>query len=179
MAIPPALPPETAGGEMVPADSLDCRRRDSSFSVAAFLGPARGQRGRYQRHEQLMMAGDGVAVRIRTAAAAAGSGGTLHYILQRTVVLNKVEVRGGNRAKRDAEIATDGDRFEKDFGQQDGRTPVKVNAARVHLLDAGAEEAEIMMRSEAESGAVGGAMHVGNVGADGGLNGNRTAELVR
>src|SRR5256712_8438269 len=109
-----------------------------------------------------MMAGDGVAGRTRTAAAAAGSGRTLHYILQRTVVLNKVEVRGGNRAKRNAEIADHGDGFEKNFRQQNGGTPVEVNTAGMHLLDARAEETEIQMSGEAESGAVGGAVPVGN-----------------
>src|SRR5438445_7600438 len=125
-----------------------------------------------------MVAGDGVAVRIRSAAAAARSGGTLHYILQRTVELNKVEVRRGNRAKRDAEIADHRDGFEKDFRQQNGRTPVEVNAAGMHLLDARAEEAEIQMRGEAESGPVGGAMHVRDVRADGEVNGNGDAVLV-
>src|SRR5713101_6108505 len=125
-----------------------------------------------------MVAGDGVAVRIRTSAAAAGSGGTLHYILQRTVVLNKVEVRRSNRAKRHAEIADHRDGFEKDFRQQNGRTPVEVNAAGMHLLDTRAEKAEIQMCCEAESSAVGGAVHVRDVRADGEVNGNRDAVLV-
>jgi len=105
-----------------------------------------------------VVAGDGVAVRFRSAAASTGRGGTLHYILQRTVVLNKVEVRGGNGAERDAEIANERDGFEKNFGKQDGGAPVEIDAAGMHLLDQGAEEAEIVVRGCAESSTVGGAV---------------------
>ena len=93
-------------------------------------------------------------------------------------MLNKVEVRSGNRTKRHAEIADHRDGFEKDFRQQNGGTPVEVNAAGMHLLDARAEEAEIQMRGEAESGPVGGAMHVWDVRADGEMNGDGDAVLV-
>src|SRR6266851_613310 len=88
----------------------------ASCSSAAFLGPAGGQRGGDQRQEQLVVAGDGVTVRFRTALVAARSGRALHYILQRTIVLDKVEVRSGNGPERDAEIADDGNGFEKNFG---------------------------------------------------------------
>src|SRR5712664_3512672 len=52
-----------------------------------------------------MMASDGVAARLLSLAAAIRSCGAPYYILQRAVVLNKVEVRGSNRAKRKAEVA--------------------------------------------------------------------------
>src|SRR6266849_7009482 len=85
--------PKVASRDLARAASADCRRSSSSCSSAAFLGPACGQRGGDQRQEQLVVAGDGVAARFRSAAAPGGRGGTLHYILQRTVVLDKVEVR--------------------------------------------------------------------------------------
>src|SRR5258708_859192 len=102
---PPVAQTKAAREDFLPHCLADCRRRGSLFSKAAFLGPAGGQRRGDQRQEQLMVAGDGVAVRFRSTAAVRGRSGTLHYILQRTVVLDKVEVRGGNRAKRDTEIA--------------------------------------------------------------------------
>src|ERR1700719_2989935 len=48
----------------------------------------------------------------------------------------------------------------------------------MHLLHEGAKEAEVEVRGGAESGAVGGAMHVGNVCADGEMDGDGDAELV-
>src|SRR3989454_11611858 len=124
------------------------------------------------------MAGDSVAARFRSAAAALGSGGTLHYILQRTVVLDKVEVRSSNGAERYAEIADDRDGFEEDFGQENGGAPVEIDAAGMHLLDERAEKAEVQMRGRAKSGAVSGAMHVGNVGTDGEVDGHRNTVVV-
>ena len=70
------------------------------------------------------MAGDRIAARRLSFAAMRGSGGTLNYILQRTVVLNKVEVGGGDRTKRDAEIAHYGDGFQKNLWEQNGGAPV-------------------------------------------------------
>jgi len=125
-----------------------------------------------------VVAGDGVAVRFRSAVAASGRGGTLHYILQRTVVLNKVEVRRGNGAERNAEISNDAHGFEKNFGKQDGRAPVEINAAGMHLLDEGAEEAEVVVRGGAERGTVGGAVHVGDVRADGEMDGDGDAVFI-
>jgi hypothetical protein len=93
-------------------------------------------------------------------------------------VLDKVEVRGGDGAERDAEIADDAHGFEKDFGEQDGRAPVEINAAGMHLLDESAEEAEIVMSGIAEGRAVGGWMHVGDIGADGEMDGDGDAVFV-
>src|SRR5258707_3737575 len=129
--------------EFGPAASANCRRRGSSFSSAAFLGPAGGQRGGNERQEQLVVAGDGVAVEFRAVAAASGRCGALHYILQRTVVLDKVEVCGGNGADRDAEIAYDGNGFEKNFWQKDGGAPIEIDAAGMHLLHKRAEQPEV------------------------------------
>src|ERR1700674_1034632 len=170
--------PKVASRDSARGDSADSRRRGSSFSGAAFLGPAGGQRGGDERHEQLVVSGDGVAVRSQSTPAGAWGGGTLHYILQRTVVLNKVEVRSGNRAERDAEIADDGNGFEENFGQEDGGAPIKIDAAGMHLLDKSAEEAEIVMRGSAKCSAAGSGMHVGNVRADGEMDRHGDAVFV-
>src|SRR6516162_5232840 len=60
--------------------------------LSASLRPSCRQSRRHERQQQLVVPGDGKATRLRSLVAAAGSGGTLHYILQRAVVLNKVEV---------------------------------------------------------------------------------------
>src|SRR5258708_12220448 len=131
---PPAGRMKVARARFLPRGSAGSRQRGSSFSSAAFLGPTSGQRGGHQRQEQLVVTGDGIAMRFRSAVAAGGGGGTLHYILQRTVVLNKVEVRRGNRAQRNAKIAHDGNGFQKNFRQENGRAPVEVNTPGIHLL---------------------------------------------
>src|ERR1700722_15775613 len=100
------------------------------------------------------MAGDGVTARLLSLAATVRSCGAPHYILQRTVMLNKVEVGGGDRAKRKAEVAHDGDCFQKNLGQQNGGAPIQIDAAGMHLLYEGAKEAEIEVRGGTESGAV-------------------------
>src|SRR6266849_6358951 len=106
--VPPVAQTKAAREGFLPHCPADCRLRGSSFSIAAFLGPAGSQRGGNERQEQLVVAGNGVAVRCGSAAAAGGGRGPLHYILQRTVVLDKVEVCRVNRTKRDTEIAYDG-----------------------------------------------------------------------
>src|SRR5712692_6123460 len=110
--------PKVASRDLARAASAGCRRRGSSFSIAAFLGPAGGQRGGDERQEQLVVAGDGVAVRCESAAAVCGGRGALYYILQRTVVLDKVEVRSSNGPQRDAQVADHGNSLQKNFRQQ-------------------------------------------------------------
>src|SRR5437667_5578901 len=128
------------------AASADCRQRGSSFSSAASFRPAGSQRGGDERHQQLVVAGNGVAVRFRSAASAGRRGGALHYILQRTVVLDKVEVRSGNRAEWNAEIAHHGNRFQKNLGQKNSGTAIEINASRMPQRHKGAEQTEIVMR---------------------------------
>ena len=64
-----------------------------------------------------MMASDGVAARLLSFAATVRSCGAPYYILQRTVVLNKVEVGSSDGPKRKAEVAHDGDGFQENLGQ--------------------------------------------------------------
>src|SRR5262249_9522595 len=159
--------------DLAPAGSWSCHLKGSSFSSAQFFRPARRQRPGDERQEQLMVTGDGITTGCRSATTACGRGGTLHYILHRAVVLDKVEVRSGNGSKRNTQVADNRNSFKKHFGQQDGRTPVEVDPARMHSLNESAEEPEIKIRGRAERGAVDGSMHVGNVGADGEMDGYR------
>src|SRR6266436_5770316 len=177
--IPPAGRTKVARARFLPRGSAGYRRRGSSFSRTAFLGPTGGQRSGNERQEQLVVAGDGVAVRLRAALDATGSGGTLHYILQRTVVLNKVEVRRGNGAWWNAKIAHDGNGFEKNLRQQDGGAPIEINAAGMHLLHKRAEQTKVAMSGIAKRCAVGCWMHVRDVRADGQMNRHGNAVFVR
>ena len=71
-----------------------------------------------------MVAGDGVAARLFSFAAMRETSGAPHYILQRTVVLNKVEVGGGDGAKRNAEVAHDRHGFQENLWEQNGGAPI-------------------------------------------------------
>ncbi len=71
-----------------------------------------------------MVAGDGIAARLLSFAAVRGSRGAPHYILQRTVVLNKVEVGGGDGAKRNAKVAHDRHSFQENLREQDCGAPI-------------------------------------------------------
>src|SRR5713226_6373237 len=114
-----APPPREAANPAL-ANWKDCRRKRSSISLSRLFAlrgsrPAANQSGGYQRQKQLVMPGDGVTARLLPFTVTPGSRGTLHYILHRTVVLNKVEVRRSNRAKRQAEIAHHRHCFQEDF----------------------------------------------------------------
>ena len=80
------------------------------------------------------MAGDSVAARLLSFAATRGSCGTPYYILQRAVVLNKVEVGRGDGAKRKAEIAHNGYGFQENLWEQNRGAPIEIDAPGVHLL---------------------------------------------
>src|SRR2546423_15398918 len=120
-----------------------------------------------------MVAGNGEAARISPRTATQRRGGALHYIVQRTVVLDKVEVRGSNGMQGHAEIAHYGNGFQENLGKQNRRAPVEIHTARMHLLHQGTEKTEVQMRRSAQGGAVRGRVHVGNVGADSEVNGDR------
>src|SRR5215813_4790747 len=84
---------------------------------------------REQRNHQLVMPGDAVA-----APHAAGHRAP-HDVRQGAVVLDEVEVGGGEVLKRMAEVANDGHGFQKYFRQGHRRTYVQVNAPAVQLFD--------------------------------------------
>ena len=73
-------------------------------------------------------------------------------------MLDKVEVRSSNRVERNAEIANHGDRFQKNLGQENGRAPIEINTAGMHLLHKRAEQAKIVVRGIAQRCAVGGGL---------------------
>ena len=73
--------------------------------------------GGQERHKNFVMAGDGVASGF---VAARCGGGTADHILQRAIVLEEIEIGGGDRVERSAEIAGDADSFQKNLGEDDG-----------------------------------------------------------
>src|SRR6266566_3012601 len=147
--------------------------------LSASLRPPCRQSRRHERQQQLVVAGDGKAARLRSFVAAGGSGGTLHYILQRAVVLNKVEVRRRNGTERYAQVAHHRNGLQKNLRQQHRRTPVEIDAAGMHLLNERAEEAKIAMRRIAKRRAFRRRVHVRNVRADSEMHRHRDAVFVR
>ncbi len=129
-----------------------------------------------QGHHDFVMAGERVAGGFFRVAKIGGGRigrGALDDVLQRTVMLQEIEIRGGDGAKRRAEIARDGDSLQKDFGQNDGGAPVQINAAGMHSADESAEQFEIVVRGSAEVFAGSGAMNVRNIRADGDVDSHR------
>lgn len=120
-----------------------------------------------------MVSGEGVAaggfggVILGSRTFCKAGGGAFDDVLERAVVLQEIEIGRGDGTQRRTEIARDGDGFEKNLGQDDGRAPVQVDAAGVHFANEGAEQAEVAMGRSAEIFAGGVAMNVGDVGSDG------------
>src|SRR5215469_1629984 len=134
--------------------------------LSASLRPSCRQSGRHERQQQLVVAGDGKAARLRPLLTVrARGGGTLHYILQRAIVLNKVEVGRRNRREWYAQVAHQRNSLQKNLRQQHRRTPVEINAAGMHPLNERAEEAKIAMRCIAKRRAFRRRVHVRNVRA--------------
>src|SRR5262249_10917735 len=92
---------------------------------------------REQRNHQLVMPGDG------KPAPRAARHRTPHDVRHRSVMLDEVEIGGGETLKRMAEIANDGHSFQKDFRQSHRRTDVQVNAPAVQLFDQRGEEEKV------------------------------------
>ena len=105
-----------------------------------------------------MMAGE------RVAAAAGVGVGPFDDVDRGTVVLEKIEVDGGEVAEGIAEIADDADGFKEDFGHDDGGADVEIDAAFVEAADHFAEEAEVVVRRFAYRGAICAGVSVGGVG---------------
>lgn len=89
------------------------------------------------------MAGDGVAAGFLgfgfVTLTGRGGGGALDDVLQRTIVLEEIEIRRGNGAQGSSKIADHGDGFEKNLGEDDGGAPVEIRAAGMHFANEGAE----------------------------------------
>src|SRR5690348_3049757 len=98
------------------------------------------ERGGEEWQEYFVMARNGVAsgffggVRIF-----GGRRGALDDVLQRAVMLEKIEIGGRDGTKRNAQIANDSDSLEKNFRQDDRRAPIEIDAAGVHPANKRAE----------------------------------------
>ena len=113
-----------------------------------------------------MVAGESVA-----AAACVGVG-AFDDVDSGAVVLEEVEVDGGEIAERVAEVANDANGFEKDFGHDDGGPDVEIDAAFIEAADHFAEEAEVVVGRFADGSAVSAGVGVRGVGTDGDVDGD-------
>lgn len=106
-------------------------------------------------------------------AATAGVGvGAFDDVDSGAVVLEEIEVDGGEIAERVAEVANDADGFEKDFGHDDGGSDVEIDAAFIEAANHFAKEAKVVVGRFADGGAVGAGVGVRGVGADGDVDGD-------
>ena len=118
------------------------------------------------------MPGNGVTARSVFSLGALRSRGTLHYILQWAIMLDKVEVRGSNRQQRHTEISNHGNRFQENLRKNHRGSPVEINTLRVHLPDQSTEKAEVAMGCGTDGSGIGSAVHVRRVCADSDVNGH-------
>ena len=97
------------------------------------------KRGGKKRQKDFVMAGDGVAAGFFRFGFAVcfgcAGGGPLDDVLQRAIVLEKIEIRGSDGAQRRAEIARDGDGFQKNLGQNHRGAPIQIHTAGMHFAD--------------------------------------------
>src|SRR5262247_2958361 len=100
----------------------------------------------------------------------AAGDGTPHDVRHRAVMLDEVEVGGGEILKRMAEVANDGHGFQKDFRQRHRRTDVQVNAAAVQLFDHRGEDEKVAVCRCADSRAVRVRVNVNYVGSNRDVN---------
>src|ERR1035438_9974699 len=113
-------------------------------------------------------------------AFAAGRGvRPFHHIDPRPVVLQEVEIHGGEFGQRMPQIAHRGDGLEEYLGQQYGGADVEINAALVEVRDQATEEAEVAMGGAADGSAVRRRVDVRGIGADGDVHGDGNAGAVR
>jgi hypothetical protein len=90
-------------------------------------------------------------------------------------VLEEVEVSGGEARERLAQAADGSESLQEDFGENDGRAAVEINAAAVKASGERGEEAEVAVAGGTESGAVGAGVDVEDVGAEGEVDGEGNA----
>ena len=91
--------------------------------------------------------------------------GALQHVLCRSVVLDEVEVGGGEVPQRAAQSAHRRSRLQENFRQDDGRAHVQIDTAFVHSFDQRAEQAEVAVRGGAQRSAVGAGVDVEDVRA--------------
>src|SRR5271155_1588479 len=93
--------------------------------------------------------------------------GPLHHIYFGAVVLQEIQVDGGESGERMTQIAHGGDSLQKDFRQQYRGAHVQVDAALMESDQQRTQQAEIAMRSTADGGRIRRRMGVRRIRADG------------
>ena len=96
----------------------------------------------------------------RISAAARACMRPLHYVHARPVMLQEIEIRGGEPGQRMTEIAHRGHCLQEHFGQQHRRPDIEIDAAIVQLGHARRQQPEVAMGGAADGRGVGGRMGV-------------------
>ena len=131
------------------------------------LSPTRAAASKRQHH--LMMPRD------RVSGAARRGVRPLHHVHARAVVLQEIEIRGGEAGQRMPQVAHRGYRLQKHLRQHHRRAHIQVDAAVVQSGTQRAKQAEIAMRGAADGGRVGRRVRVRRVRADGHVHRHRRA----
>src|SRR5690242_19688416 len=82
------------------------------------------------------------AVPLRSAS---GRGGAQKDVLGGPVVLDEIQVHGGEAARRAAEVGSQAHTLQKYFRQNHGRAHVQINASSTQLSDERGQQQEIAM----------------------------------
>ena len=99
-------------------------------------------------------------------------------VLGGAVVLDEVEVSGGEILEGITQVTDGGDSFEEDFGEDDRGAYIYIDASGMQPTHLGGEEAKVVEGSCAQGGTVGSRMEVEDVGADGQMHRKGHALLV-
>src|SRR5262245_21195726 len=170
---------KAARGEILKDRARFARRAYSKFehfgenSAFRLFETSTDDTSREQRNHQLVMT--------RQMEAPPGAAGhrTPNDVRHRAIMLNEVEVGRCKILERMAEIADDGNGFQKDFRQSHRRTYVQVYAAAVQFFDYRGEEKEVAVSSAADGRAVRVRVNVNDVGPDRDMNGDGNFQKVR
>ena len=83
------------------------------------------------------------------------------------IVLEEIEIDGGEIRERIAEIPNHGDGFQEDFGKHDGRADIEIDAAVMKVFDERAQQAEIVVRGAPQGLAARARVRMRSIGSDG------------
>ena len=112
--------------------------------------------------QQLVVAGD------RDARPA----GAVQDIEPASILLLKIEIGRGHALKREAQVTSDGDRFEENLGHDDGTPQIEPDAS-LETGDQAAKSAEVGQGGLPQGGAVELRRHMHDIGADGHMHRRR------
>src|SRR5262245_22944038 len=169
---------KTARGVILKDRARLARRAYSKFEhfgeISAFrlFETSTDDTSREQRNHQLVMT--------RQMEATPGAAGDRppNDVRHRAVMLNEVEVGRGEILERVAEVADDGQGFQKDFRQGHRRTDVQIYAAAVQLFDHRGEEKKVAVSPGADGRAVRVRVNMNDVGPDRDVNGDGDFQKV-